>query len=65
MLIYLFFFKEELNELQIDKSKNEIASLLTSVQKEEKTASGGIPQLVKYKLNPKSDEYSKWRVIKS
>lgn len=27
--------------------------------------SGSIPSLVKYKMNPKSDEYSKWRVLKS
>lgn len=54
------------NELQnlLDKPRNE-PSLMSSLQKDEKSNSGQMPSLVKYKINPKSDEYSKWRVLKS
>lgn len=38
---------------------------MNSLQKEDKNAANSMPTLIKYKINPKSDEYSKWRVLKT
>lgn len=64
----MFWDLDELipGEILIEKpSKNDQNLGSSTLPKDEKSNSGQIPSLVKYKLNPKSDEYSKWRVLKS
>lgn len=48
----------------IDKPIND-QKMLSNIQKDDKSNSNMIPSLVKYKINPKSDEFAKWTTIKS